>query len=245
MAQSHIAIIADVHANIWALDAVLKDIRQRGIQTIINLGDSLYGPLAPEETAERILSEHLLNIQGNEDRILFEESASPSLTVLFVRDVLPAKYLQWLRSLATSAVLDDLFACHGTPHSDETYLLENPSAQGSSLKSSQQITALLGPIPQCFILCAHSHLPRTVLLPDGRLIINPGSVGLSAYQDDLPFPHKMETGSPHARYALLSRDAESYSVSHLLIPYNWQQAAETARKNGRADWAMWLEEGRA
>jgi len=128
-----------------------------------------------------------LNIQGNEDRILFEESASPFTTVLFVRDVLPAKYLQWLRSLATSAVLDIFLPVMELPTRMRPICFENPSAQGSSLKSSQQITALLGPIPQCFILCAHSHLPRTVLLPDGRLIINPGSVGLSAYQDDLPF----------------------------------------------------------
>jgi predicted phosphodiesterase len=41
------AVIADVHGNSFALEAVLEDIEQRGIQQIINLGDHLTGPLDP------------------------------------------------------------------------------------------------------------------------------------------------------------------------------------------------------
>jgi hypothetical protein len=77
------------------------------------------------------------------------------------------------------------------------------------------------------------------------MIVNPGSVGVPAYDDETPFPHKMETGSPHARYAIVSADAETYSVDHLLIAYDWHKAAATARLNGRDDWAYWLKYGRA
>ncbi len=245
MSQSPLAVLADIHANIWALDAVLEDIKRRGIQTIINLGDQVYGPLAPRETAERILSASLLNLQGNEDRMLCEPSAFLSPTVAWSRSVLHREHLAWLCALPTTAVFDDVFACHGTPQSDETYLLEDPSAHGGILKSTEQINALLGAVPQRLILCAHSHTPRTVLLPDGRVILNPGSVGLPAYQDETPFPHKMETGSPHARYAIVSEEAGTYMVSHLVIPYDWQRAAQTAREHGRDDWAQWLEQGRA
>ncbi|GAC1372600.1 MAG: hypothetical protein PVSMB5_27770 [Ktedonobacteraceae bacterium] len=140
---------------------------------------------------------------------------------------------------------EDIFICHGTPVSDETYLLENPSASGGMLKSADQISALLGAIPQPLILCAHSHIPRTVQIPDERLIVNPGSVGVPAYQDDAPLPHKMEAGSPHARYAIISKDANAYTVNHLIIPYDWHRAATAARANGRDDWAAWLEGGRA
>jgi predicted phosphodiesterase len=246
MSRSPIAVIADIHANIWALDAVLEDIKRRGIQRIINLGDSLYGPLAPAETAERILSEQILSIQGNEDRILFEPPVPPSPTITWVRTVVQEDQLTWLRSLPATTVLDDdIFACHGTPQSDETYLIEEPSIHGSFLKSAAQINELLGAIPQRLILCAHSHIPRTVLLPDGRLIVNPGSVGVPAYQDDAPFLHKMETGSPHARYSIISNETGTYTVSHLVIAYDWQKAATTARENGRDDWAKWIEQGRA
>jgi hypothetical protein len=39
-------------------------------------------------------------------------------------------------------------------------------------------------------------------LDDGRLVVNPGSVGLQAYDDDHGHPHVMENGTPHARYAI-------------------------------------------
>jgi predicted phosphodiesterase len=41
------AVIADVHGNRWALEAVLDDIARRGIRDIVNAGDHLSGPLDP------------------------------------------------------------------------------------------------------------------------------------------------------------------------------------------------------
>ena len=49
------ALLADIHANVWALEAVLADIDRRGIARLFDLGDSLYGPLDPAATAEVIL----------------------------------------------------------------------------------------------------------------------------------------------------------------------------------------------
>ena len=53
------------------------------------------------------------------------------------------------------------------------------------------------------MLCGHSHIARAVRLSDGRLIVNPGSVGSPGYRDIHPFPHVMEAGTPDARYAIL------------------------------------------
>ena len=61
-----IAAISDVHGNRWALEAVLADIDSRGVRRIVNLGDSLYGPLAPAETASMLLNLNLPTIQGND-----------------------------------------------------------------------------------------------------------------------------------------------------------------------------------
>ena len=62
-----------------------------------------------------------------------------------------------------------------------------------------------GAIAQPVVLFGHDHLPALLSLPDGRLLVNPGSVGLPAYRDDLPFPHAMEAGSAHARYSIVTR----------------------------------------
>ncbi len=48
-----LAVISDIHGNVWALDAVLGDVARRGLHAVVNLGDSLAGPLAPAETADR------------------------------------------------------------------------------------------------------------------------------------------------------------------------------------------------
>ena len=75
--------------------------------------------------------------------------------------------------------------------------------------------------------------------------MNPGSVGLQAYTDDAPYPHAMQTGTPHARYAIISRTGAEWRVEDLRIKYDWDTAAETALKNQRPDWAAWLRTGRA
>ena len=85
--EVEVAVISDVHGNRWALAAVLEDIDRRGIRDIVNLGDSLYGPLAPAETAEILLGLDLPTVRGNEDRLIVEamsESAN-SPTLRYVR----------------------------------------------------------------------------------------------------------------------------------------------------------------
>ena len=51
---------------------------------------------------------------------------------------------------------------------------------------------------------AHTHVPRAVKVDDVT-VVNPGSVGMPAYMDSNPTPHAIETGAPHARYAVATR----------------------------------------
>ena len=241
-----IAVIADIHGNVWALDAVLADIKQRGITTIINLGDHVYSPMAPAATIERIMREPMINISGNEDRCLFlpPEEATQFSSYQFVRSQLNAEQLAWLEALPSTAIVGDIFCCHGTPDSDTTYLLENVSEHGVSLTSTEQIQSYLVNIKQPVVVCGHTHIPRTVWLSDGRLVVNPGSVGWPAYADDSPYPHVMEAGSPHARYAILEKNGYDWNVEHIVLTYDWARAAAACRQNGREDWAYWIETGR-
>jgi predicted phosphodiesterase len=242
------AVLSDIHANIWALEAILVDASKRGVHQIINLGDTVYGPLEPQATADCLMKLSIFSIQGNQDRILVEKSDLSGSPILneYVLKALNPQSLEWLASQpATSVVGGDAFLCHGTPHSDETYLLENMSQEGGFLKEPSLIQAQLTSVNQSVILCGHSHIPRTIQLFDGHLIVNPGSVGLPAYSDDVPVVHKMENGSPHARYAVLSKTETSWTIEHVAVPYEWRKAAEKARQQGQNDWADWLESGRA
>jgi len=242
MSDLVLAAIADIHGNRWALEAVLEDIQRRGIKRIVNLGDSLLGPLDPTGTAQLLMQRHILAIRGNDDRVLFAPPAVLSPSIIYSLAHVTPDALDWLRNLpATDVVADEIFLCHGTPTSDDSYLLEEVKPTGVSLRATSSIAADVADITQPVILCAHSHTTRTVMLPNGKLIVNPGSVGLPAYRDDGPLlPHGMESGSPHARYAILSKESTGWQVQHIHLPYNWDAAISAANAHQRPDWAHWL-----
>jgi hypothetical protein len=104
---------------------------------------------------------------------------------------------------------------------------------------------LLRGMPHALILCGHTHVPRVMRLPDGRLVVNPGSVGLQAYTADEPHPHQVENGSPHARYAVVERTAAGWQVSLRSVPYDHEAAARRADEQHRPDWARALRTGYA
>jgi predicted phosphodiesterase len=95
------------------------------------------------------------------------------------------------------------------------------------------------------IAAGHTHQQRIIRLGDGRLCVNPGSVGLPAYEDDDPFRHVMEAGSPHARYAVMTRTGRDWRVELVAVTYDWERAAEMAAERGRSDRAHWIKTGRA
>ncbi len=82
------------------------------------------------------------------------------------------------------------------------------------------------------LLCGHTHLARSVRLRDGRLVVNPGSVGL-----------QMVHGSPDARYAIIERRGTSWSVGLRAVPYDHQAAAQLAAKQGFRNWTEALTTG--
>ena len=169
-----------------------------------------------------------------------------SPTLRGVRDNLDAVHLKWIEDLSMTAVVDEtFFLCHGSPCSDTEYLLVEVSEHGVALRSSQALLNLTAGITQSVVLCGHDHIPRTVRLPNGKLVVNPGSVGLPAYQDDSPYPHAMETGTPHVRYSIVSGSEAGWQVEDVAVPYDWDTASRAAHENGRVDWAEWLRTGRA
>ncbi len=240
------AVLSDIHGNLRALEAVLADIRSQAITHTVNLGDHLQGPLDPVGTAERLMPLGLPSIRGNCDRHLFEEGtiAPPGSTLATNRRALSTRHKDWLASMPQTLALDDVLLCHGTPWADDVYLLEEVTPEGARIKRTDEIAPILDGIAARLVLCGHSHQYRTVQMPNGTLVVNPGSVGLPAYTEESPYPHAMEAGSPHARYAIVARSGDSWQVEHRAVVYDWEAAAQLAEQNGRPDWAAWLRTGR-
>jgi predicted phosphodiesterase len=243
-----IAVLSDIHGNRWALEAVLLDIERRGVRETVNLGDCLYGPLDPGGTARLLVELDLPTVRGNQDRVIVEPRRGPDEppTLAFVRRSLGEEHLRWLESLEPTAIVGEvLFLCHGSPRRDDEYLLVEVVEQGVRLRKPEGLLDKTSDVGLPVLLCGHDHVPRTVYLPDGRLVVDPGSVGLPAYADDLPYLHAMETGTPHARYSIVGWGASGWWVEDIAVPYDWETAAAVAGENGRPDWAEWLRTGRS
>lgn len=240
-----VAILADIHGNLPALEAVVRDFSRRGVDAVVNLGDSLSGPLLPRETARFLMAQDWAQVAGNHDRQLLapgegqwcasDECAHAQLT---------AGEFAWLASLPPSARHDpEMLLCHGTPASDAEYLLETVEPTRVRAATAGEIDARLGRVEAEVIVCGHTHVPRCARTAAGQLIINPGSVGLPAYDDMLPFPHVIETGSPDARYAIAEWRAGIWIATLIATPYSYGAMAELARKRQRPDWARALASG--
>jgi predicted phosphodiesterase len=239
-----LAAIADTHGNILALEAVLADLRRHAPDLIVDLGDCLSSPMAAGATADALIALGLPTICGNHDRHLLEPFASmgKSDQAAFVQ--LTETHKAWLATLPpTLRPADGVFMCHGTPTDDLTYLLEDITPHGSVLAAEATIRDRLGAVDAALVLCAHSHFPRMVQLPGGPLIVNPGSVGCPAYIDAEPSRHIMQTGSPHARYAIADRTLSGWQVSLHMVAYDWHAAADMARAGGSPLWGGWIETG--
>jgi predicted phosphodiesterase len=244
-----IAVVSDIHGNLPALEAVLDDIAAQPADITVNLGDILSGPLWIAETADRLMALGLPTIAGNHERQLLADAphrmgASDAHAAARLRDA----HRTWLSALPkTLQLTDEVFCCHGTPDSDVQYFLETVTPDGvrpaTLAEATQRAAVAMRGVGHAVILCGHTHLPRAMQLSDGRLVVNPGSVGLPAYDDVHPHPHVVENGSPHARYALLTRRQAGWQVDLRSVPYDHESAARLAEANGRGDWADALRSG--
>jgi diadenosine tetraphosphatase ApaH/serine/threonine PP2A family protein phosphatase len=159
---------------------------------------------------------------------------------------LETRHLDWLRAVPPTRVFRDrVFLCHATPDSDEVYWLETVWPDGTVRMSSlEAIEETATGIAQRLMLCGHSHIARAVRLADGRLVVNPGSVGCPGYRDVHPYPHVMEAGTPDARYAILEFTDGVWQATFRQVPYDHDAMAELARRNGQPELASALATGR-
>ena len=241
-----LAVIADIHGNDLALEAVLADIDAQGITDIVNLGDHLSGPLNAARTADILMERAIPSIRGNHDRYLLTvDPRDMGLSDRAAFDELKLEHREWLATLPVAQVhRQTFFLCHATPTDDETYWLEALTADGTVHRAARSaIEAEAVGIDYPVILCGHTHIPRVIRLSDGRLVVNPGSVGCPGYTDSRPVAHKVEAGSPHARYAIVEQSGTEWDVTFRSVTYDWTAMSQLAARRNRLEWVSVLATG--
>lgn len=239
------AVLSDIHGNLDALEVVLSDIERRGIDHVVNLGDSLSGPFDAVGTADRLISLDLPTVRGNHDRQLVDRAPEEmgAWEAWAIGDLTEA-HLDWVRGLPLTLVQGEMLLCHGTPESDEENWLDKRGKHNRLVaRDLDEVEARVGPARHPVVLCGHTHTSRIVRLPDS-LIVNPGSVGCPAYLDTRMTPNFVhQTGSPDARYAIVEKRGGAWRADLVAVPYDPGRMAAMARAKGADSWAQAVETG--
>lgn len=245
-----LALLADIHGNLAALEAVRADLETRHVDRVINLGDCVSGPLWPRETLALLRRLDWPTVRGNHDRFVGQAGALPlSRTDADAAAALDEAGRRWLAALPPRLdPVPGLLAIHARPDDDEAYLAEDILEGRLVPAAPDTVAARLGPETAAVVCSAHSHLAMLMRLADDRQVINPGSVGCPAYHDDTPPAHRSEAGSPDARYAILDLDTAAGPVilrgtAFIALPYDHAAAARRAAALDRPDWAAALTTG--
>jgi len=169
-----IGIIADVHANLPALEAVLEALEAANVDTYLCAGDLVgYGPW-PNECVERVAALPGLCVAGNHDLIatgrLGDGRCEPlaRTTLAWTREHLGSDARAYLEALPLSARLDDVLLAHGSP--------EDPERALTAARAEEALESLDPDVR--VLVVGHTHRPLSVSAGSARLL-NPGAVGQS------------------------------------------------------------------
>ncbi len=232
-----IAVISDVHGNLHALDAVLEDIARSNVDATLALGDFLSGPSDPSGVADRFMELAMPSVRGNHDRYITDGRDNDWHIDTLVRDTLTERQHKWLATVPATLLFEgQVFLCHGTPRDDNTSFLDSitevAGARYPTMQPREYIEAEAAGFDHEVLLCGHTHVPRSLRLGDGRLVVNPGSIGL-------PF----EIGSPDARYGIIEKRRAGWNTELRAVAYDHPAAAQQALDRGYPKWAEALTGG--
>lgn len=242
-----VAVISDIHGNAHALEAVLADIANAAPDVVLNLGDCFSGVLEAGRTAEILMPRDFPTVAGNHDRWLYDppNGKAGGWEICALRELTQAQ-IDWVQDLPPTRIIEEeIFMCHATPRDDVTPWLDDFNAAGEMVLSPQDyIEALAEGCDYPLIICGHSHIPRAVSLGDGRLVVNPGSIGCPGFKfRGATGMVSWSAGVPHARYAILDKSRHGWSARFCAIAYDFEGAAQVALATGDAAMAKALRTG--
>ena len=210
-----LAVLADVHSNLHALQAVLADVDRVAPDGIWVAGDLVGYKPWPNEVLEILRERHVRAIRGNHDRAAiggetfrFNELAAEAIRWTRVH-LAPAGvgYLKELEDRTRSSMPEGLVAMyHGSPRDDDEYV--PPWAADESI-----VRAAGAP----YVILGHTHLPMVNRFRSG-LLVNPGSVG------------QPRDGNARAAWGVLDLTQRSFEVRR--VGYDIDAVASEIRKAG-------------
>jgi predicted phosphodiesterase len=227
-----LAVLADIHGNLPALEAVLADVKRQGVDGMIVAGDFCDRP-QPLEAVRAVQALGACAIRGNRENYLLAyhgpdapdhwRTGSQWIGVRWLHERLDREALDYMASLPEECVYAaegtaPIRVVHASPGSMTQLVL--PSGDPDTLDLYMQaglqklrydgqasLDEVLARFDEPVLICGHSHIPWKQE-QGGRLIVNPGSVGIPI------------NGDRRAQYALLSWEDGRWRAEHRAIDYD-------------------------
>lgn len=228
-----IAVISDIHSNVYALNEVLIDIEKRNVDMVVCTGDLVGYATRPNEVIETLRKNKVFTIMGNYDEAIGnfkiicgcdypdpKDAEKASLSMHFTSQETTDENKAYLRNLPKEAIISfnnkTIRFVHGSTRLINEYLKENS-------KEADEVMSELG---EDILVCGHTHIPY-VKNYGKKLLVNAGSVG------------KPKTGSTNANYIIIDiKNADEINkvdsivdVEIIEVSYDFEKAAKEIEEN--------------
>ena len=219
-----VAVISDIHANLIALEEVLKDIEKENCEHIVCLGDIVLAGPQPISILEFVKQQNWTMIQGNTDKLIAEYGQD-------VLDMMKEKY-----PVMANAIVDDMNYITDEDHKFLTelppqtemeiegvkvlFVHGSPRANNEDILPNRELTEIeeiISGVDADLILCGHTHIPCGYQTNNKQTVVNVGSVG------------RPMTPTPLACYAVIDFENGIFNIRHKFVDYDREKAAEQLR----------------
>ncbi len=206
-----ICLISDIHANVVALEAVLKDVGS--VDKILCAGDLVgYNPY-PNETIELLMEKNIHCISGEHDKAVitgdiqwFNREAAQTLK--WTVDQLTRDNMRFLETLSDRMELDGITVYHGNPNSIKDFSFEY---------DQEKICSILDTGDRKVFAFGHTHVPVYKKCGD-RVVLNPGSVG------------QPRDGDNKASYAIYDTQTQEFVIHR--VNYDYKKVQSLIHESG-------------
>lgn len=218
--MDRIGFISDIHGNREALEAVLRDVEQAGVDALVCLGDVVgYGP-DPDACLDLIASSCDVTILGNHDEVVLKDEMVREFhpkaiaAIHQTRASLAPGHIALIESMRVRSELDGVSLAHGSFGARKYDYLYDAASALPALTAMPTDLGAVGHthLPSIFVQQREGKVAGTIgayALPagvevelprDARVIVNPGSVG------------QPRDRNPDASWGLLRKDRRTFEI---------------------------------
>lgn len=234
-----IAVISDIHSNIYALDKTIEDIKNKDIDMVVCTGDLVGYATRPNEVINKIREEKILTIMGNYDEAIgnfkimcgcdykdAKDAEKASFSMHFTSTETTDENKKYLRNLPKEAIFTfhnkTIRFVHGSTRVINEYLKEN----------SKEANEVMKELVEDILVCGHTHIPYAKYYGE-KLLVNAGSVG------------KPKTNKPYSNYVIIEICESNVDVKIIEVDYDFEKIAKEIEENDILpnDFARLLREG--